>query len=122
MKIAAVILAIAGIGNLLGVIPLFSAERWLEAVLALAIGCLALPVALGILRRNRFAWPLGFYFIGACALYSIVSIVPFTSESRGIPRAALMVFCFVGALGVSAFWGVVWHRQCAYFFPGEPKA
>jgi hypothetical protein len=123
MKILAYFLVLAGIVGVLGAAPaLFGGAGRLKAVFALIDGLMALLVGAGILKKKRFAWPLGFAFILMGALYFIAEVVPFALQKQGAERTVILASCVIGSALVCIFWASVWYRQRIYFSAEETDA
>jgi len=122
MKIAALILIVLGLGNLAEVFPAIQSGTNLEALFAFVLGGACLGVATGILKKRRFAWPLGFAVILLSALYFVVSTLPFAQGKEGAERVVLLSGCTIGALLVAAGWARVWYKQRGYFTRDEERA
>jgi hypothetical protein len=117
MKIAAFILAILGIGNLMTlprVVHPGDPPCWPLTLLACIGGILLLVIAVGILRRWRFVWPLGFIAIVEGGVYSVLSVAFIHPEATD--RFIILALCSVGSVIVGIFWSVVWYFQKKWFY------
>lgn len=120
MKIVASILALLGVGNLVGFITAIAKAGFTGALLAdLIPGLLAFLVAWGILKRKRYAWVLGFVLIVISAVSFPVRVIQTTPTQSGTDHFVLLAFSTLGALAVAIYWAVLWRAQRDYFHAKE---
>jgi len=114
MKVVAAILLLCGFGNLVAASD--GGAVWWAATFSAVIGGALIAVAVGILRKKAFAWPLGFAAIGLGATHFVVGVLSFAIGKEGVARTVIISSCLVGALLVTAYWSWLWYRQREYFF------
>jgi hypothetical protein len=117
MKKAAIILGIFAFLQLMYLPKAFHLNnnpRWLLDILASVGGVLLLLVSIGIWTRKKFAWYLGFIYLGEFIVISGMQ-AHFISQGLG-DKVPPLIICIFPAVIVSVFWAVVWHRQKKWFY------
>ena len=113
MKVVAAVLLLCGFGNLVAAFD--GRAVWWAATFSAVIGGALIAVAVGILRKKAFAWPLGFAAIGLGAIHFVFGVLSFAVGKEGVARTVIISSCFIGALMVTAYWSWLWYRQREYF-------
>ena len=113
MKVVAAILLLCGLGNLVAAFD--GGAVWWAATFSAVTGGSLIAVAVGILGKKAFAWPLGFAAIGLGATHFVVVAFSFAVGKEGAERTVLISSCLIGAVLVTAYWSWLWYRQREYF-------
>lgn len=119
MRIVAFILGLLGIVNLIALPNMFhAAGAWILSLLTCIGSLLLILIAIGILARWKFAWPLGFIAIaqGGICFFLNVALTHRASDDQ-----IVLILCGLGGVAVSTYWSVVWYRQKKWFYD-DPMA
>ena len=118
MRIAAAIIALFGVLNLLSLpmgIHNNSVSMWPLLLARSGFGAYLIWIAAGIWKRHLVVWKHGFVAIIWMATAFVVQVcfkLPAVSTAQ---KTVIVISCSVGGILVAVYWSFVWYRQKKWF-------
>jgi hypothetical protein len=122
MRIVAAALTLGGLANLVGFISVaVKGGATVSLATYFIFSFLSLLLAWGILKKKRYAWFLGFAFIGISAIYFPLNVSHSTQMQNAGDRVLILTISSVGTLVVAIYWAILWRGQRSCFYPSEKE-